>query len=84
MSTPVAAGSGALARQYFMAGWYPTGAAVAANAFNPSGPLIKAVLMGEIMTIALDVSDSVRADAGGAHQYLYPRQEPATGCSPHL
>lgn len=62
MSTPVAAGSGALARQYFMAGWYPTGAAVAANAFNPSGHLIKAVLMGESSITALDVSGSVCAD----------------------
>ena len=46
MSTPVAAGAVALVRQYFVQGWYPTGAPVAANAYAPSGPLLKAVVMG--------------------------------------
>jgi hypothetical protein len=48
MSTPVVAGAVALVRQYFVEGWYPTGAAVAANAYTPSGPLLKAVMLGEI------------------------------------
>ncbi len=47
MSTPVVAGAVALVRQYFVEGWYPTGAAVAANAYTPSGPLLKAVMLGE-------------------------------------
>lgn len=47
MSTPVVAGAVALARQYFVEGWYPTGAAVAADAYTPSGPLLKAVILGE-------------------------------------
>lgn len=46
MSTPVAAGAVALVRQYFMQGWYPTGAPVAANAYTPSGPLLKAIVLG--------------------------------------
>jgi len=47
MSTPVVAGAVALVRQYFVEGWYPTGAAVAADAYTPSGPLLKAVMLGE-------------------------------------
>jgi hypothetical protein len=46
MAAPVVAGNVALARQYFMAGFYPSGAKVAANAFTPSGVLLKAVLLG--------------------------------------
>lgn len=47
MATPIAAGAALLARQYFAEGWYPTGAPLLANAFNPSGALIKAVLIGQ-------------------------------------
>lgn len=47
MSTPVVAGAVALLRQYFMQGFYPTGAAVAGSAYTPSGPLLKAVLLGK-------------------------------------
>jgi len=43
MATPAVAGSVALARQYVTGGWYPTGAPVAANAFNPSAALLKAM-----------------------------------------
>ena len=43
MATPAAAGSAALIRQYLTEGWYPTGAPVAANAFVPSGALLKAM-----------------------------------------
>ena len=46
MSTPVVAGAAVIARQYFMEGFYPTGRPTAANAFTPSGALIKAVLLG--------------------------------------
>ena len=49
MSTPVAAGAVALVRQYFMQGWYPTGAPVAANVYTPSGPLLKAIIVGELL-----------------------------------
>ena len=45
MACPVVAGAGLLVRQYFMEGFYPTGAAVAANARTPSGALMKAVLI---------------------------------------
>lgn len=45
MSSPTAAGYGALLRQYFTEGWYPTGAAVPANAITPSASLLKATLI---------------------------------------
>ena len=45
MATPHVAGAAALVRQYFMDGFYPTGRAVASNAFTPTGPLIKAVMI---------------------------------------
>jgi hypothetical protein len=43
MATPAVAGAMALARQYVTDGFYPTGAPVAANAFNPSAALLKAM-----------------------------------------
>jgi len=44
-STPVVAGGALLARQYFTDGFYPTGAKNAANGFNPSNALIKAIIL---------------------------------------
>ena len=40
-ATPHAAGAAALVRQYFTEGWYPTGSEVAANAFTPTGALMR-------------------------------------------
>ena len=44
-SSPMAAGGGTLVRQYFTDGFYPSGAKNAANSFNPSNALIKAMLI---------------------------------------
>ncbi|MBI2214405.1 MAG: S8 family serine peptidase [Acidobacteria bacterium] len=44
-SPPVAAAA-ALVRQYYLEGWYPTGARVASNAIAPSAALVKATLIG--------------------------------------
>jgi subtilisin family serine protease len=43
MATPAVAGAMALVRQYLTQGWYPTGAPVAANAFEPSAALLRAM-----------------------------------------
>ncbi|HUR27572.1 MAG TPA: S8 family serine peptidase, partial [Planctomycetota bacterium] len=43
MACPSVTGGGALIREYFMKGFYPSGAAVPGDAFTPSGALIKAV-----------------------------------------
>lgn len=43
-SPPVAAAA-AIVRQYYLEGWYPTGARVAANAIAPSAALVKATLV---------------------------------------
>ena len=45
MASPAVAGCGLLVRQYYMDGFYPTGAAVPADAFTPSGALMKATLL---------------------------------------
>ncbi len=45
MASPAVAGAGLLVRQYYTAGFYPTGAATPADAFTPSGALIKATLL---------------------------------------
>ena len=45
MATPGAAGLTALIRQYYMDGWYPSGAANAANGFTPSAALLRATLV---------------------------------------
>ncbi len=45
MACPAVAGAGALVRQYYTDGFYPTGAAVGGNAITPTGALIKATLI---------------------------------------
>ncbi len=45
MACPVVAGCGLLVRQYYMDGFYPSGAANAPDGFTPSGALIKATLI---------------------------------------
>lgn len=50
MATPLAAGSAALVRQYFTDGFYPSGSKTSADAFLPSAPLLKAVMMGVLQT----------------------------------
>ncbi len=45
MATPGVSGAGVLLRQYFEAGFYPSGAASAGDAFVPGGQLIKAMLV---------------------------------------
>jgi hypothetical protein len=44
-ATPAVTGVATLVRQYFMDGFYPTGAATPADAFVPTGTLIKAVVL---------------------------------------
>ena len=46
MAAPLIAGAAALVRQYFQKGMYPTGPPVSNNSFSPSGPLVKAMLIG--------------------------------------
>ena len=43
MATPAVAGAMALARQYLVDGWYPTGTPVKANGFTPSAALLRAM-----------------------------------------
>lgn len=45
MATPAISASAALIRQYFTEGWYPSGTRQPAQAFTPSGALLKAVLL---------------------------------------
>ncbi len=45
MATPAAAGSAALVREYYRRGFYPSGAAAAADGFAPSAALIKATML---------------------------------------
>lgn len=62
MAAPIVAGSAALVRQYFIEGWYPTGAAVSSSGFIPSGALIKAVLLGESTLPACELCYSLGND----------------------
>jgi len=45
MASPAVAGTAALVRQYYEDGYYPTGAAVPADALTPSAALVKATLL---------------------------------------
>ncbi|MCA9753996.1 MAG: S8 family serine peptidase [Gemmatimonadetes bacterium] len=45
MASPAIAGMGLLIREYFVRGFYPNGRPVAANAYVPTGALVKAILV---------------------------------------
>ena len=61
MATPNAAGVIALARQYFMDGYYPYGAKGTGVSFTPSAALLKA--------IAVNSADQVTGDGSADHPY---------------
>ncbi|MBW1871464.1 MAG: S8 family serine peptidase, partial [Deltaproteobacteria bacterium] len=50
-SAPLVSGAAALARQYFIEGFYPSGSAQPANAIEPSAALLKAVLVNSAESI---------------------------------
>ncbi len=52
MATPAVAGAATLLRQYFMSGFYPSGAAKPSDSFVPSGPLLKAALINSAVDIS--------------------------------
>jgi hypothetical protein len=60
-SAPEVAGLAALVRDYFLAGYYPGGSPVPANAITPSGSLVKAVILasGEDMLTTASPQTSV-------------------------
>jgi len=51
MAAPTIAGNAVLARQFFVDGFYPRGEKTAADAYNPSGDVMKAVLLNGTNTM---------------------------------
>ncbi len=66
MATPGIAGSAGLVRDYFVRGFYPSGAANAGNALQPSAALVKAVLLASTRNVtgAFSGGDRPNADQG--------------------
>jgi MYXO-CTERM domain-containing protein len=50
-AAPIAAGAAALARQYFMDGFYPSGAKTPGNALTPTAALLKAILINSAVSM---------------------------------
>jgi hypothetical protein len=65
MATPTIAGNAALMRQFFSDGFYPRGAKTAADKLNPSGMVMKAVL--------LNGTNSISTTAWGGMNYGWGR-----------
>ena len=70
-STPIAAGAGALVRDYFQQGFYPDGVASPARAFSPSAALVKAALIAS--------ADSLRGTRLGVPVAAAPSDEQGFG-----
>ena len=51
MSAPVASGSAAIIREYFMSGFYPSGRSNPSDAMEPSGVLVKAVILNGAVSL---------------------------------
>lgn len=60
MASPTVAGSAVLVRDYFSSGFYPGGRRKASDGFNPSGALLKAMLIhsGVPLNTIVDISGS--------------------------
>jgi hypothetical protein len=54
MAVPNAAAAAALARQYFIEGWYPSGEKGSGRSFKPSGALLKAVLLNSTVDMTAE------------------------------
>lgn len=52
MATPATSGSLALIRQYYTEGWYPTGTKTTADAFTPTGALMKATVVNSAVKMS--------------------------------
>src|SRR6185295_1742740 len=65
MATPGAAGFTALIRQYYTAGWYPSGAANAAAGFTPSAALMRATLVNSGQTMTGSGTTTIPANCQG-------------------
>ena len=63
MATPGVSGAAALIRDYFMQGFYPLGMADAGFAFEPTGALVKAILINS----GINMTGSYTADSGNGH-----------------
>lgn len=64
MASPAAAGFGALARQYYADGFYPSGAATPADAFTPTSALVKATLLSSAQNMT-GVSQPIPSNCQG-------------------
>ena len=51
MSAPVVSGSAAIIREYFMSGFYPSGRSNPSDAMEPSGVLVKAVILNGAVSL---------------------------------
>ena len=54
MATPAVSAVGALLRQYYMEGWYPTGTKRIEHGFTPSGALLKASLLNSTVNMNIN------------------------------
>jgi len=54
MTAPAVSGMALLTREYFMDGWYPSGAPTPADGFTPSAALLKAMLVNSAVPISWD------------------------------
>ena len=68
MAAPTISGNAALARQYFADGFYPRGERTAADAYDPSGMVMKAVLLNG--TNPLGAPNWPNADSGWGRAWL--------------
>ncbi len=68
MAAPTISGNAALIRQYFADGFYPRGVKTAADAYNPSGMMLKAVLLNG--TNPLGAPNWPNADSGWGRAWL--------------
>ena len=79
MAAPGAAGAALLVRQYFVDGFYPTGAANAPDGFDPTAAMVKAMLINSGTPVDVTAGDNAGLLPGTTWYFQAWYRDPAAG-----
>lgn len=81
MATPAVAGAAAIVREYFLEGYYPSGFKNSPDGFNPSGALIKAMLIQSSRNVSYiaNIQSDGSITISSLSQSLFPSEDQGYG-----
>ena len=80
MATPVVAGAATLVRQYFVDGFYPSGAKRASDGFSPTAALVKAALINGKVSIVRERCDTRYRSSNSVYSFKQASSSHLSSC----